>query len=132
MVFVDTSFLVAAVSHRDGHHADALALRPLAMEAGLWTTNYVVGESWTFALRRYGRHVALNVLRAVRESQRHVVAHVSHETEEDAFAWLLRHDEREYSFVDAVSFAVMREHGIDTALAFDRDFEAAGFRTLRA
>ena len=52
--------------------------------------------------------------------------------EEDAVRWLRRHDEREYSFVDATSFAFMRAEGIEAALAFDGDFSAAGFVELRA
>jgi predicted nucleic acid-binding protein len=54
------------------------------------------------------------------------------EVEEDALRWLRRHDERDYSFVDATSFATMRSMRIRRALAFDGDFEAAGFQELRA
>jgi predicted nucleic acid-binding protein len=39
--------------------------------------------------------------------------------------------ERGYSFVDATSFALMRSLRIKQALAFDGDFEAAGFVELR-
>lgn len=131
MVFVDTSFLVAAGDPRDALHHAALALRPQAMESRLRTTNHVLGETWTTALGRYGRHAALQILRAL-QSPRYTIVHASPEIEELAIDWLLRHDEREYSFVDAVSFAVMRDEGIEVALAFDQDFEAAGFRTLRA
>ncbi|HKG04390.1 MAG TPA: hypothetical protein VKB03_14530 [Conexibacter sp.] len=42
-----------------------------------------------------------------------------------------RRNEREYSFVDATSFAVMRRRRIREALAFDGDFSAAGFVELR-
>jgi predicted nucleic acid-binding protein len=42
-----------------------------------------------------------------------------------------RHDEREYSFVDATSFALMRSMRIKRVLAFDGDFAAAGFTELR-
>ena len=38
--------------------------------------------------------------------------------------------EREYSFVDATSFALMRSLRIKGALAFDGDFGAAGFTEL--
>ena len=51
--------------------------------------------------------------------------------ETEALAWLRRHDEREYSFVDATSFATMRALNIREALAFDGDFSAAGFVELR-
>ncbi|MGH3318754.1 MAG: hypothetical protein ACRDN9_01010 [Streptosporangiaceae bacterium] len=48
-----------------------------------------------------------------------------------AIAWLRSRDDRECSFVDATSFALMREREIDRALAFDGDFSAAGFAELR-
>jgi uncharacterized protein len=132
LVFVDTSFLVAAINPRDDRHDDAVALMPALDSGGLLTTNHVVGESWTLAGRRYGRHMAVGLIQALRGNPRYSILHARPEIEDRAFDWLLRHDEREYSFVDAVSFEVMREHGIEEALAFDADFEAAGFRTLRA
>jgi predicted nucleic acid-binding protein len=52
---------------------------------------------------------------------------VREELEREALAWLRRHDERPYSFVDATSFAVMRDMHVRQALAFDDDFVAAGF-----
>jgi len=59
------------------------------------------------------------------------VVRLSDELEDEALRWLRQHDEREYSFVDATSFAYMRAKGIREALAFDGDFAAAGFTELR-
>lgn len=59
------------------------------------------------------------------------VSDVSEQMEAEALLWLRQHDEREYSFVDATSFAFMRAKGIKEALAFDGDFAAAGFTELR-
>jgi predicted nucleic acid-binding protein len=64
-------------------------------------------------------------------SQRVDVVTVTEELEAQALRWLRRHDEREYSFVDATSFALMRSLRIREALAFDGDFAAAGFVELR-
>ena len=50
---------------------------------------------------------------------------------ERAWEWLRRHDERAYSYVDAVSFEIMRRERIMEALAFDGDFSAAGFVEVR-
>lgn len=131
MVFVDTSFFIAALNPRDEDHAEAIAMRSLMRAGNLVTTNHVIGESWTFAGRRFGHHVAAALLRALRTGARYHAVHVAPETEERALDWLLRHDEREYSFVDATSFAIMREKGIEEVLTFDGDFEAVGFRALR-
>ncbi|HEY3017629.1 MAG TPA: hypothetical protein VGJ23_02245 [Gaiellaceae bacterium] len=57
---------------------------------------------------------------------------VSRDLEQEALRWLRGREEREYSFVDATSFAVMRSLRIGEALAFDGDFAAAGFSELRA
>lgn len=47
--------------------------------------------------------------------------------ERDAITWLKRHDERQYSFVDAKSFALMRRLGVRESFAFDGDFASASF-----
>ncbi len=59
------------------------------------------------------------------------IVRVDEATEAEAFAWLRRHDERAYSFVDATSFALMRRQRLTEALAFDGDFTAAGFVEVR-
>ena len=132
MVFVDTSHLYSLIDRRDHRHDVAQALSERVRDRELLTTNHVLGESWTLANRRLGHSAACEVVAALRQSPRYTVVHVEADAEERAFEWLLRHDEREYSFVDATSFETMRGLGIKDALAFDRDFEAAGFRTLRA
>jgi predicted nucleic acid-binding protein len=70
-------------------------------------------------------------LDAVAASPRLRVIRVTESLEATALTWLRSHDEGEYSFVDATSFAVMRAMGTDRALAFDGDFTAAGFVELR-
>jgi uncharacterized protein len=45
--------------------------------------------------------------------------------------WLRRRDEHPYSFVDAVSFEVMRRRRLTEALAFDDDFTRAGYVEVR-
>lgn len=51
---------------------------------------------------------------------------------DEAVHRLAKRGTRRISLVDQVSFLVMRERGVDTAFAFDPDFEREGFRTLEA
>src|SRR5205807_425208 len=97
----------------------------------LVTTNQVRGETWTYLRRRAGHAAAVGFLDVLEDSPRVRVERVRQEAEERALAWLRQHDEREYSFVDATSFVVMRVLRIHEALAFDGDFSAAGFVELR-
>ena len=97
----------------------------------LVTSNHVRGETWTFLRLRSGHGAAVDFVDAVQNSPRIEVVFADDRIEDEALRWLRRHDEREYSFVDATSFALMRARRIREALAFDGDFAAAGFSELR-
>ena len=131
MKFVDTSFWVALGFRRDGHHEEARVIWADLDNKGLITSNHVVGETWTFLRRRAGHAAAVAFIDRVEQSPRVGIIRVDEATEAEAFAWLRRRDERVYSFVDATSFAVMRQSRLTEALAFDGDFSAAGFVEVR-
>jgi predicted nucleic acid-binding protein len=78
-------------------------------------------------VRRAGHPAAVGFLDALARSPRVRVLTPTDDHEADALRWLHRHDEREYSFVDATSFVLMRSLRIRVALTFDHDFEAAWF-----
>lgn len=125
-VFVDTSALIALLDEDDQHHPEASATfrSLLGQDAELVTHNYVLVESIAVVDRRLGRESMrrlvdslLPVLDTIWVDQAvHRAALVEH-----------RSTGGKISLVDQVSFAVMRAHGIDSALAFDADFQAQGF-----
>ena len=131
MIFVDTSFWAALTGQSDRWHQDAVSLFRRYGDAPLLTSNHVRGETWTLLRRRRGHRSAVALLDQVDRTAKLTVVFVSEELEAEALRWLRRHDEREYSFVDATSFALMRSLRIKKALAFDGDFAAAGFTELR-
>jgi predicted nucleic acid-binding protein len=132
VIFVDTSFWAALYLPDDRRHGESRALLREHGDATLVTSNHVRGETWTFLNRRVGHKTALHFLDRLGRTSRLEVAFVSEALEADALRWLRRHDEREYSFVDATSFALMRSLNLREALAFDGDFSAARFVELRA
>ena len=79
-------------------------------------------------LRRVGRSAALTFLQTVGEPP-NVVVRSSRELDAAAQRnWLTRYADQDFSFADAVSFAVMTERGIRDALALDHHFVVAGFQ----
>jgi uncharacterized protein len=128
--FADTSFWFGLQERRDGRHQDARALVARGIGRVL-TTNHVVGETWTLIRRRSGHAAAVGFLDRLALLPDVEVIHVDGPIEADAWRWLRGRPEREYSFVDATSFAVMRRRRIREALAFDGDFNAAGFVEIR-
>jgi predicted nucleic acid-binding protein len=133
--FADTSWWVAWALPGDPRHAEALAmLQQLGRSEQILTTNLVAGETWTFLRRKDSHRTALafvDRLDALTAAQRLVIHRVAEDQETAAWDWLRRHDEREYSFVDATSFRAMRDRRLREALAFDQDFAAAGFVEIR-
>lgn len=131
MKFADTGWWVAWALPGDTRHDDALAmLSKLGRTEQVLTTDLVMGETWTFLRRRDSHRTAVAFLDRVDllGAQDRLVVHlVTADQEAAAWEWLRKHDERVYSFVDATSFRVMRDRRLREALAFDRDFAAAGF-----
>lgn len=131
MIFVDSSYWIAHGVARDPHHELAKELFAQLGARELVTSNHVRGETWTFLRRKVGHWAGVDFLKRVERARQLRVAFVGKELEDEALRWLRRHDEREYSYVDATSFALMRALKIREALAFDGDFAAAGFVELR-
>lgn len=130
MRFVDTSFWVALQIPRDANHAAAVAL--WERESGpLVTSSLIVGETWTYINRKAGHRSALAFRRAALALRTLQIIAVDEGTEDTAWRWLERRSDREFSFVDGTSFALMRRLRLQEALAFDGDFSAAGFVEVR-
>ena len=130
MIFVDTSFWAALTAREDALHDEAVKLFRQHESERLVTSNHVRGETWTLLRRRRGFRSAVAFLDRLEQTTRLRIEFVGRELEAEALRWL--RDEREYSFVDATSFALMRSLRSREALAFDGDFAAAGFVELRA
>jgi predicted nucleic acid-binding protein len=130
MRFADTTFWFGLQERRDARHEPARAIVQRGV-GRVVTTNHVIGETWTLLRRRSGHAAAVGFLDRMQALTGVQVVHIDEETEAEAWRWLRARDEREYSFVDATSFAVMRRRRIREALAFDGDFNAAGFVEVR-
>jgi hypothetical protein len=133
-IFVDTSGWFALVVSSAPEHAKAVAVLEARIRRGVRvvTTNLVLAESHALLMRRAGHTVALEFLREVRRPPNVVVTSddaVEGKTLDD---WLSRYSDQEFSFTDAVSFAVMRQRRIREALALDQHFSTAGFEVVPA
>jgi uncharacterized protein len=131
VIFVDTSFWMAAIRNRDQNHETARALAEMLHGDTLVTTTAVRGETWTGINSRYGHEWAKRAIGLIEASPRITIRQIDADLDSDALKWLRDRSERPYSWVDATSFALMRRERIRRALTFDSDFEAAGFEIVR-
>lgn len=133
-IFVDSGAWYAAQVAGDAHHKEAAAaLRGLlALPVVLVTTNHVIGETYTLLRVTRGYDACRRFLESLEQTKRLERVFVSHDLERRAFAILDRYRDHDFSFVDATSFAFMRQERIRHAFAFDSHFAAAGFLRVPA
>jgi predicted nucleic acid-binding protein len=126
VIFVDTSALLAFLDRDAARHADVVAAMTPALAARTGVThNYVVVETEALVHRRHGGVAVRKLLRDVLTLIE--IVWVTPELHAAAVEAHLADLRRRTSLVDHTSFVVMRERGIDGALALDRHFGPAGF-----
>jgi uncharacterized protein len=132
LIFLDTGFLFALFVEGDAHHLRVREVfkvyqgEPLGQL--LLTTNHVIAETVTLIRKRghpdpRARHsLAVQVGEQLLAGTLGRVHRTSEDEELEALAYLARHQDQHYSFVDCVSFVVMEKLGIREAFAVDSDF----------
>jgi len=132
-VLFDTSGFFALMNSRDPAHMTAK--RWIASQRGRVqpvTTEWIIGETCTLLVARKRPHLVPGFLDYLKQS----IALLVLNPDEGLLAsakWFIRHQaDQGYSFVDCLSFCVMKERRISQALTTDQHFRKAGFSPLLA
>lgn len=133
-LFVDTSGWAYLADRGSALHRDVQTIyqQALTRQRLLVTTNYIIAELVALLSSRSRiprQHIVLFV-DALKAAPQVEIIHVN--TELDAAAWMLlkARVDKEWSLVDASSFAVMNKYGMTEALTTDHHFTQAGFVQL--
>lgn len=128
-IFVDTGAWIALADADDQYHpsAQTVYLDLLKQRRQLITTNLVVSEAYIAIRRTLGHTQAMAFLKSVRTSPRIARIYADAALEDQAIQILEKYDDQEFSYVDAISFATMRQRKLTHAFAFDKHFSTAGF-----
>ncbi|MFH1736686.1 MAG: PIN domain-containing protein [Actinomycetota bacterium] len=131
IVFADTSALLAVLDADEDNHDRAAARWKTLLKGDdiLLTHNYVLVETLALIQSRLG----MSAVTAFVEDLLPVISirWVDDTTHKAALAALLTANRRQMSFVDCVSFQIMRELGIKAAFTLDSHFKQQGFRILK-
>jgi hypothetical protein len=131
-VFVDTAGWMACADAADPANQRSCAARDAALRRGhsLVTTDLVVDETLTLMRFRLGLDAAEAWWRQVDGSERLHWERVDVDRFEQGRQLFFQHRDKDLSFTDCTSFAVMRELRLTQALTTDRHFEQMGFQVL--
>lgn len=123
-VLCDSSAILALLDARDSNHERAIVTLERIQAEGrpCFITNYVEAETHALLLRKLGRVAAREWLLRGGLS----VVRVTTEEEEHARELLVRHDDKDWSFCDAVSFGVITRRQVAAAFSFDHHFRQYG------
>ncbi len=131
-IFVDTGAWVALADKADTHHLKAASVYPKLLKGhqSLLTSNLVIAEAYIIILNELGHSAATDFLNKVKASPRISKIYSNEETEEEAQNILIKYQDQDFSYTDAVSFAIMHRRKLKKAFCFDRHFLAAGFISI--
>ncbi len=128
-IFVDTGAWYALADKSDAFHRKAASIFPRLLRKyhHLTTTNLVIAETYILLRRALGHQQAIAFLQNVSASPRIVKLYSDATLENMAEAILRQYEDQDFSYTDAVSFAVMKRYGVSHAFSFDKHFVTAGF-----
>ena len=132
MIFADAGFWIAMWDPDDALNTRAMALSTELMGETYVTTQMVLTEAINY-MSGHGEYLRRMSVERVRQLQNSPAVEVVPQTDALFQTALERYDSRadqRWSLTDCASFLVMEERQITQALAYDRDFEQAGFVAL--
>ncbi len=93
----------------------------------LHTSNYIVDETLTLLKERCGVSVAVSFREDLEKSNVVKVLWLEPQVEREAWRIFKTHRDKDYSFTDCTSFALMDLHAVKSAFAYDGHFKQYGF-----
>jgi uncharacterized protein len=130
-LFADTAGWMAAADASDPKHRATTSARDKWFDEGgqFVTTDYIIDETLTLLRIRLSLDAAEEWWHTLAASRRVRHEPIDGDRAERARAIFFRRD-KDFSFTDCTSFAVMRELRLHVALTTDRHFRQAGFDLL--
>lgn len=131
-VFLDTGFAIALASPRDQHHAKAIQLADALKTSGstIITTRAVLLEIGAALAKVAYRGAAVSIIDMLENDPDVEIVPLPDDLFGEAFELFRGRMDKEWSLTDCMSFVVMRQRGIQAALAADIHFQQAGFKAL--
>jgi uncharacterized protein len=129
--FMDTAFAQALINPRDQYHQKARQVqRQIPANAEIFTTNIILIEI-ADALSALRRHEAITFINNVSiDTKKFKVVDLDKVLYNRGFVLYSNRRDKDWGLTDCISFMVMNDSGIDTALTTDQHFVQYGFRAL--
>lgn len=126
--FLDSSAIYALANRNDSDHKAVLAA--YAEQAWCVTHSVILLEAFSLISKRIAKHVAVEVLDKFRLSPKVEVVPVEESLWDAGWRRCSKYADKDWDWIDRISFELMERRGIASALTLDRHFHQAGFKIL--
>ncbi len=125
---IDTSSIFALLCRNDINHEEAKIILKYAGQKGWqpFLTNFIVAETHALLLSRLGHKAARHWLR----TNKWPVELITETDEKRAREIIFNYQDKDFSYTDATSFALMQRLNLSKVYAFDQHFSQFGFDVM--
>jgi uncharacterized protein len=131
-VFLDSAYLIALAHPGDEHHHKAREIAGALSSARtrILTTSGVLLEVGSALSKIRFRRAAIQLVDSLESSPLVEIAALSEALCKEGWELFRERLDKEWSWIDCISFALMRHRQLQQALTTDEHFEQAGFEAL--
>jgi len=129
VIFIDTGAFLGRYIAKDEHYRTSTYYWPVLEKSKerLFTSNFVLDETFTLLARRTGYAFASARARAILSSTALTILRPTKYDEIEAVILFEKYADQSVSYTDCISFVLMRSNKIEKVFTFDRHFGMAGF-----
>jgi len=132
VIFVDTGAFIGRYIAKDEHHSVSTSSWSVLEKSKerLFTSNFVLDETFTLLGRRAGYAFAAARARAILSSSAITILRPAKYDEIEAVKLFEKYADQSVSYTDCISFVLMSSNKIERAFTFDSHFGMAGFTII--
>lgn len=121
-LFIDTSYLCAYYNKLDSLHDKAKGLFPKLPEFNIIISNFILLECYTVISQRVSKKHALLFKEDMYNQKYYSIFWIGRKLEDEAWTIFQSIKDKNFSYVDASTLAVMKSQKITHLLSFDTSF----------
>ena len=130
-LFIDTGYFLALLNKKDKNHNIAKNNINKLKESKIIISDFILFETITFFNSSLKNHnLAVTLLNFINSKDNIEIIEVNHQIKSNALSIFLKYSDKDFSFTDCTSFAIMEELNIVDAFSFDIHFKQMGFNIL--
>lgn len=128
-IFVDTSAWYAFLNSKDPQHQEIQNGIASNMPQ-LVTSNFIITEVLNLLVSRRLKHKAVSFGKTLKDKREVLILPIESRDEKEAWNIFEKYGDKDFSYTDCTSFALMKRLKVKKVIALDDDFVQMGFVVL--